>query len=57
MVFTAIMTTVSIALILAVGLVGWIAWEASKAPTVDLDENRFAERVREACRDVIADFD
>lgn len=58
MVFTAIMTTVSIAVLMAIGFVGWIIWEVYTAPQLsEVDENRLAERVRKACSDEIADFD
>lgn len=58
MVFTAIMTTVSIVVLLAIGFVGWIIWEAYTAPQLsEGDENRLAERVRRACMGEISDFD
>ena len=57
MVFTAIMTTVSIAVLLSIGFVGWLVWEAYTAPQLsEVDENRLAERVRRACMDEISDF-
>lgn len=58
MVFTAIMTTVSIAVLMAIGFVGWIIWEVYTAPQLsEVDENRLAERVRRACIGEISDFD
>lgn len=58
MVFTAIMTTVSIAVLLAIGFVGWIVWEAYTAPQLsEVDENRLAERIRRDCMGEISDFD
>lgn len=58
MVFTAIMTTVSIAVLLAIGFVGWIIWEAYIAPQLsEVDEDRLAERIRLACVGEISDFD
>lgn len=58
MVFTAIMTTVSIAVLLAIGFVGWIIWEVYTAPQLsEVDENRLAERIRRACMGEISDFD
>ena len=57
MVFTAIMTTVSIAVLLSIGFVGWLVWEAYTAPQLsEVDENRLVERVRRACMDEISDF-
>ena len=58
MVFTAIMATVSITVLLAIGFVGWIIWEVYTAPQLsEVDENRLAERVRRACMGEISDFD
>ena len=58
MVFTAIMTTVSIVVLMAIGFVGWIIWEVYTAPQLsEVDENRLAERVRRACIGEISDFD
>ena len=58
MVFTAIMTTISIAVLLAIGFVGWIIWEAYTVPQLsEVDENRLAERVRRVCMVEISDFD
>lgn len=58
MVFTAIMTTVSISVLLAICLVGWLVWEAYTAPQLsEVDENRLAERVRRACMGEISDLD
>ena len=58
MVFTAIMTTVSIAVLLAIGFIGWMIWEAYTAPELsEVDENRLAERVRRSCMGEISDFD
>lgn len=58
MVFTAIMTTVSISVLLAICLVGWLVWEAYTAPQLsEVDENRLAERVRRACIGEISDLD
>ena len=58
MVFTVIMTTVSIAVLMAIGFVGWIIWEVYTAPQLsEVDENRLAERVRRACIGEISDFD
>lgn len=58
MVFTAIMTTVSISVLLAICLVGWLVWEAYTAPQLsEVDETRLAERVRRACMGEISDLD
>ena len=58
MVFTVIMTTVSIAVLMAISFVGWIIWEVYTAPQLsEVDENRLAERVRRACIGEISDFD
>lgn len=58
MVFIAIMTTISNAVLLAIGFVGWIAWEIYNAPIPsEADFNRISEMIRKACRDEIADFD
>ena len=58
MVFTAIMTTVSIAVLLAIGFIGWIVWEAYTAPQLsEVDENRLAERIRRDFMGEISDFD
>lgn len=52
------MTTVSIAVLLAIGFIGWIVWEAYTAPQLsEVDENRLAERIRRDFMGEISDFD
>ena len=58
MVFTAIMTTVSIAVLMAIGFVGWIIWEVYTAPQLSaVAEHRLGERVRRDCIGENSDFD